>query len=295
MKNLNIDKYESIIECFMNDLNNDLNNDVDNDVDIIEGFAIKNPLTKIVKPLENIFKTISKSTKMLINAFKFDNTKLAAIILTIVVPFFGQFFARMFWLNGSLDKPWLLFFGIPPLTLLPAIMMMFGLVKKGKGGKPWDYSVLFPIFVNIILTFLLPTMFNIYTDVIIKCILISLSFTAIYWYKSKKICKNKSAQYSKLLYDSLISYILMIILTVALEYMPLFGVMFKIMDKLIPNSKLLFESITILIIYVITNMINGSYNKYCSDKKQNMTMIKAFIVSLIFALMTSRLQTTKIQ
>lgn len=287
MENIDIDKYNSIIQSFINN--------IDDEVDIIEGFAAKNPFEKITKPLQKFFKMIENSMKMIIKAFKFDDKKLTAIIATLVVPFFGQFFARLFWLNGSLDKPWLLLFGIPPLTVLPAVMMMFGLVKKGKGGKPWDYFVLIPIMVNIISTFLLPKMFSIYTDVIIKCILISISFTAIYWYKSKKICKDKSAKYSKIVFDSFISYILLIILTLALQYMPLFGVMFKIIDKLVPHSKLLVESITILIIYVITNMINGSYKKYCSKTIENMSMGKLVIISLIFALMTSRLQTSKIQ
>ena len=285
---MDIDKYNSIINYYLNNVDN-LDDNVDNKKDIVEGFAA-NPLSKIIKPIQNFFKMIAKVFKMVIKAFKFDNKKLAAIIATIVIPFFGQFFARLFWLNGSLDKPWLLFFGIPPLTLLPAGMMMFGLVKKGKGGKPWDYFILLPIMVNIVLSLLLPKMFNIYIDVIVKYIFIALSFTAIYWYKSKKICKNKNAKYSKLLFDSLISYIFMVILTLALQYMPLFGVVFKIIDKLVPHSRLLVESIAILLIYVVTNMINGSYKKYCSATIQTMSMGKLIIFSIIIALMTSRLK-----
>ena len=108
------------------------------------------------------------------------------------------------------------------------------------------------IIVNILLTLLLPSMVSIYINVIIKYIFIALSFTAIYWHKSKKICNNESAKYDKILYDSFISYVLMVILALGLQYMPFFGVVFKIIDKLVPQSRLLLESTAILLIYVVT-------------------------------------------
>ena len=82
----------------------------------------------------------------------------------------------------------------------------------------------------------------------------------------------------------------MIIFAIALEYMPLFGIIFKILNKLVPQSKLLIECVAILLIYVITNMINGSYKKYCSAEINNKTMYILIIFSIIIALMTSRLK-----
>lgn len=283
MEKIDIDKYNKIIDYYKKDI------DLIFKSDVIEGFGA-NPMAKIIKPIQNVFKQSAKIFKLILKAFKFDNKKLAAILATIVIPFFGQFFARIFWLDGSLDKSWLLLFGIPPLTLLPAGMMMFGLVKKGKGGKPWDNYIFGPIIINIIASLLLPNIFSIYTAVILKYVLVSISFFLIYWNKSKKICKDKSANNSKLLSDSLTSYVLMVIFALALEYMPLFGTIFKIIEKLVPQSRLIIESFAILLIYVITNMINGSYNKYCSVAINSKSMSTLIIFSIIIALMTSRLK-----
>ena len=90
MNKIDIDKYDKIINYYKKDLN------IVEGFNVVEGFA-KNPLTKIINPIQNIFKKGAKIFKMIIKAFKFDNKKLAAILSTIVIPFFGQFFARIFW------------------------------------------------------------------------------------------------------------------------------------------------------------------------------------------------------
>jgi hypothetical protein len=102
-----------------------------------------------IKDIEKFFKDVQKFFKKLKEAFTFTQKKMIALLFTIVIPFIGQIIGRIIYLNGSLDKPWLLLFGIPPLTLIPALFMIFGLIKKGKGGKPWDYYILIPIIIMI--------------------------------------------------------------------------------------------------------------------------------------------------
>ena len=62
-----------------------------------------------------------------------DSEKISLIkaILIAVIPL-GQLWARIFWLDGSLDKAWLLFplFLIFPFSILPSLTMYFGFVKK---------------------------------------------------------------------------------------------------------------------------------------------------------------------
>ena len=63
---------------------------------------------------------------------------------------FGQLYVRIFVLEGSLDKIWLMFFCIPPFSLVPALMMYFGSVSKGQGGKPYDMFMWLPTLLAIV-------------------------------------------------------------------------------------------------------------------------------------------------
>ena len=230
------------------------------------------------KDIEKFFKDVDKFFKKVKQAFTFSQKKMIAVISTIVIPFIGQIIGRFIYLDGSLDKPWLLLFGIPPLTLVPALFMMFGLIKKGKGGKPWDYYVLIPIIINIITGFIFKN-YGIKGQVI-RYILLLLSFIFIYWLKSKKTCKG-SARYTKIITDSLITYILMEVMKIVLEYVPLIGIVIKVIQKTIPFGYLILDAFSILCVYVITNMINSvDSKKFC--KKEVKTKYIGLLVLFSF-------------
>jgi hypothetical protein len=249
---------------------------------IQEHFIKKDPFKKI----EDAFKQVEKFFKEVKKAFTFNTEKLIAIILTIIMPFFGQIIARIMWLDGSLDKPWLLFFGIPPLTLFPAFMMMFGLVNKGKGGKPWDAYIILPIIVNIASTFILPKFFDKTKEIIVRYILMAISFIIIYWLRSSKICNNTRAKITTLTTDALMSYILMMVFSIAIQFIPFIGIIFKIISKIIPYSNLIMDSFAILFIYVITNMFNGSNNHYCNQTSGAKYIITLIIISAFLSVTT---------
>ena len=232
-----------------------------------------------LKDLEKFFKDIDTFFKKVKEAFTFTEKKMIAVLLTTVIPFFGQIIARISYLNGSLDKPWLLLFGIPPLTLIPALMMMFGLIKKGKGGKPWDYYILIPIILNIIMGFVLKK-YGIKGQ-IIKYVVLLLSFFFIYWLRSKKLCKNKSARFTKILTDSLITYILMEVMKIVLEYVPLIGIMIKVIDKTIPYGYLILDAFSIFCVYIITNMINSSSSNFCKTTTKNKYIGILILISIM--------------
>lgn len=236
------------------------------------------------KEIEKFFKQIEKFFKKIKEAFTFTQKKLTAIILTIVFPFFGQLIARIMYLNGSLDKSWLLFFAIPPLTIIPALMMMFGLIKKGKGGKPYDFYILFPIVVTILSDIFLKKYIIPYKYPFVKLILIFISVYGVFWFKSKKICKNKSAPASKIISDTLSTYVLIGIAGIILKYIPVIGVGIKIITKMIPYSHYLIDGLSIFAIYVIVNMINGSDRKFCKKAGSTKMIIGLSILSIILAL-----------
>lgn len=78
--------------------------------------------------------------------------------LLTMIPF-GQLWARVFWLDGSLDKAWLLFplpFFAPPFSIIPALAIYFGYINKGQGGPTYDKFMLIPIIFKFILASLVP-------------------------------------------------------------------------------------------------------------------------------------------
>jgi hypothetical protein len=64
----------------------------------------------------------------------------------------GQLAARAIYKKGSIDKPYLLLFGIPPYSIIPSIAMWFNWIADGEVDKPYD-SV---SFVAIGLLFFIP-------------------------------------------------------------------------------------------------------------------------------------------
>jgi hypothetical protein len=241
-----------------------------------EHFAA-NPFSKI----EGFFKQIEGFFKKIKEAFTFTKEKMIAIILTIIFPFFGQLVGRIIYLNGSLDKPWLFFFSIPPLSIIPALMMMFGVIKKGKGGKPYDNYIFIPIIVTVICDFFLKKYFLPYKIPFIKLFLLITSVFMIYWFKSKKICNDKSAPVSKLLADTLLTYVSIGIVGIVLKYIPVIGIAIRIIAKIIPYSEYVVNALAIFVIYVIMNMINGSSKEYCTKGASAGMIIGLIIFTII--------------
>lgn len=59
-------------------------------------------------------------------------------LLTLFLGSPGQLFARIKYLNGSLDRPWLLLFLAPPLSIISSIWFFLDWVEEGKGADPVD-------------------------------------------------------------------------------------------------------------------------------------------------------------
>lgn len=242
-----------------------------------EHFGAANPFKKI----EGFFKQIEGFFKKLKEAFKFSKEKAIAVLLTIILPFFGQLIGRIIYLNGSLDMPWLFFLSIPPLSLIPALLMMFGVIKKGKGGKPYDLYIFIPIIVAILSDIFLKQFFLPYKVPFVKLILLISSIYLVYWYKSTNICKSSSAPITKLLADTLITYISIGIMGIILKYIPVIGIFIKIISKILPFSEYAINAISIFIVYVLMNMINGSSKEYCKKGASPSLIFGLVVFSII--------------
>lgn len=87
------------------------------------------------------------------------NISILGLILYSLIPG-GQLWCRIFDLDGSLEHAWLLFplFMIFPFSIIPMLLIYFNIVKKGKGSKPIDFYLIFPIVTKIGLSIMLPRM-----------------------------------------------------------------------------------------------------------------------------------------
>ena len=94
-----------------------------------------------------------------------NGVSVVGALVSAVVPM-GQLWGRIFWLDGSLDKLWLMIpiFWMLPLSIIPALLMYFGYIKKGKGGKPYDVFMWIPIVAKFILALLVPLLLGLFYD-----------------------------------------------------------------------------------------------------------------------------------
>ena len=85
-----------------------------------------------------------------------ENTKKKKInwMLAIIFIPFSQILYRILELGGSMDQLWTLIpiFQIPPLSLIPALLILFNLIKKEDNNPlPYSYWTLVPVIVKFIL------------------------------------------------------------------------------------------------------------------------------------------------
>lgn len=197
---------------------------------------------------------------------------IGQMILYSILPF-GQLFARVFLMNGSLDKSWTfipLFF-IPPFSFLPMILMKIGIIKKGKGGKPFDIFMIIPIILRIIMGILID-----YFDVgfplwmIIEIFGNLLGSTIPLIIKRTKECKktpNHKTKFKTILIALAQAAAIQGftgIMSILLRIIPLIKYPVRLLEAVPYVGRSLTWCIGFFPAYVIVNMINGNrLNKFC--------------------------------
>ena len=71
------------------------------------------------------------------------------------------------------------------------------------------------------------------------------------------------------------------VMSIVLQYLPVIGIVIKVIAKIIPYGYLAIEAIGILSVYIATNMINGSSSSYCSDTSDMTYIMQLLIGSVI--------------
>ena len=209
-----------------------------------------------------------------------DSEKISLIkaILISIIPL-GQLWARIFWLDGSLDKGWLLFplLLIFPFSIIPSSAMYFGFVKKGIGGKPYDNFMWIPIIFKFLLSFLVPIFLELFYDepsdtMIFLSIFIIQIFIGMIpnLIRTYNLCNNTLSfnAYGKAFVDSTIANGVGELLPFILGWMPFIGFflsligMIPVIGEQIEN---LLWAVSFAFGYIFVNMVNANnLGKYCN-------------------------------
>lgn len=225
---------------------------------------------------------------LLSNPFKGEFSTLE-IVANLFLPM-AQLYFRIFKLNGSLDKPWLLlpFFLIFPFSALPTFMMHYGYVKKGAGGPVhdnWMYlPVVFYVLYNMFLEYLESDM-----DILFRLGGLFVSILVPYFIREYNNCKTLGLnQYANIFSNSAlvlgISYLCLPLVSI-LGYMPLIGILFNLLEMLreipIVGEPLLW-AIWFLPTYIVVNMFNyiNGLEKYCGRNHHYILGIVGLVLSI---------------
>lgn len=212
-----------------------------------------------------------------------DISILGALFIGLVP--LGQLWARIFWMNGSLDKPWLLlpFFWFPPLGLIAGFMFWMGWVQKGPGGRPpYDTWMLIPIISKFVLGMFIAMFANmgssldidddddqsgggLMTSLVIVTIQLFMN-TVPHFIRSYQLCDNNNTTnyfnlFSKAFTDGTIENGVATIAPTLLRFVPFIGIFFRILSNIPILGGMMSKVIWSLVYagcYVIINMINES-------------------------------------
>ena len=201
------------------------------------------------------------------------------VIILGLIPL-GQLWARIFKLNGSLDHKWsmLPFFMVPPLQFIPIFMMKFGMFKKGKGGKPYDWSMIIPIIAKFFISIFVEK-FDFPMWVIVDVIMNFVSIAIPYFMRTNKLCKKlNKVNVINTITQTAITQAAVNLFTFLISFVPIIGIMFSLVEMIPHVGPLLPWTIGYSTSYLVMNMLNGDEQKlFCTKNRYKMLYI---IVSL---------------
>jgi len=248
---------------------------------------------------------------------------LIKIVLVLLGGIPGQLIARMKYLNGSLDKWWLLLppFTLYPISAAPTIMFVLNKIKKGVDDElPYDaflrvvmlLGVTLPALENVFDTNYLFPIYSLYTLG---------SWFLIFSMRDKKKCKKVRGredgwQLGKFLKSASLGSIAFVILRDLLDlfggYIPLIGILFDLIGEVPLIGEMVINSLAAASAYILVNMLNNTprapaypgplrsiprvKKAYCDDypkKKGIHAAIRGFGFLTVYFLLNSTISTLK--
>ena len=232
--------------------------------------------------------------------FNFDNANKISWLQVLLFSFIplGQLIVRIFYLNGSLDKLWLMFpiLLMPPFSFIPLLLIKFGFVQDGKGSDPIDKIMLLPLIARIVTLFVLnsmgindPLVFILINLLINLSTIIIANITRRYYNCEKEGVTMDSV--GKAVIDSTIAYAISEASPIIISYLPFIGVVYKIIGLFTENGNILdilFSNMGFAVSYILINMFNqDDIDRFCSTPFSGNFVDKiAFFISIIVIFIT---------
>ena len=216
----------------------------------------------------------------------------------------GQLYVRIFALQGSLDKAWLMLLSVPPLSLIPGLMMYFGRVADGEGGKPYDWYMLAPIILTMIGSFAADKLddmdYNIFFQMIARMVIPLAGGITAFYIRDKTNCNQKRDEYlknnpdgkyeqnsmiMKSVSNALIAQGWAVLINTLVYYIPYVGTALTVLAY-IPMMEYIILAIIYSTIYILINMFNNrDAQKYCEGNANGTARNIFTIIGLILIIL----------
>lgn len=201
-------------------------------------------------------------------------------LLTLFLGSPGQLYARISHLNGSLDKPWLLFFLAPPLSIISSIWFFLDWVEEGKGADPVDdFMFALPI-TSVLFSFIFYNLCDAedYVSTPLIVLFNIMTFAAARVYRKMEDCPdNAERSFGSAVQKGITASTIALIANVAMGFMsfiPYIGIIFTAWGFLgyIPGLDVgILCALINLYMNMDANSSDESFNEMCNDKESIMT------------------------
>jgi hypothetical protein len=217
---------------------------------------------------------------------------LIQTIITAIGFNIGQLYVRIKYLDGSLDKSWLLlpFFWIPPLSFIPAGYVFLGKINKGSTGSPFEYSMLFAILSAILVPLILDKIefFDGFKGQLMKTMIMYLMVFISLYMRERNIFKDNIDSF-RIMRNVSIANVVSIIIPFMISFIPIFGTILTsiglISDTMSSIIDGILKALSYIFIILLLNMYQGTYlDKYCGDKENKIRVIIFSIICLIISI-----------
>jgi hypothetical protein len=211
-----------------------------------------------------------------------------------LLPLIGQPLMRIHKFGGSLDKPYLLLFCIPPFSVIPTLFAAFGLIDKIEGSNPLDIYIIMPAICKLILIFFAVELGSSRGMLLQNLILLGTIMLANALHMlTQEYCKNTpntttGSKLGKIFMDSMLEYGLAVLILLGLKYIPYIG---PILNKFKDSEGLggdiydiISFGLSVAFAYLIVNMIDVNYVEKTNACNGNISIWRGSISIIIFAI-----------
>lgn len=198
----------------------------------------------------------------ILNLFKMN--KIFFIIILLFGGIIGQVLTRIFFLDGSLDKWYLLIppFTTFPISLYPGYLLYNSDIKNGAGGPPYDELILLPALVSGIMTLVIDSVLDKgIASAIFKFMINMLCIGYVLYHKDDKNCNLNTPHIDKIIVHSIIFVSLIPLMPMLFSYIPYFD---KVIEKISGTSdysemfaNVFIRFISIVFMYIMYNIYYG--------------------------------------